>query len=201
MISDTATDRILGVHILGAQASELIAQAVIAMEFGSSSEDLAMTMFAHPSLAEVLHEAALDVVIATKPAVLGHNLETVPRLYSEVRPQADYQQSLRVLEYGHSKGMITKSGIMVGIGETNDEIKALMLDTVKTGCNIFYIGQYLQPSQSHLTVDRFVPPEEFESLKTEALELGFKGVASSPTVRSSFEAGTLYNEVRVNKTA
>ena len=133
-------------------------------------------------------EAALDMVIAAKPVVLGHNLETVPRLYSEVRPQADYQQSLDVLKYAHDRGMIVKSGIMVGIGETNDEIKSLMQDAVKTGCNIFYIGQYLQPSKQHLAVERYVTPDEFEQYKSWGLEMGFDVVVSAPLVRSSYHS-------------
>jgi lipoic acid synthetase len=133
-------------------------------------------------------EAALDRVITERPAVLAHNLETVARLYSAVRPQADYRQSLWVLEYGHSKGMIIKSGIMVGIGETNEEIKALMQDTVETGCNIFTIGQYLQPSKEHLPVERYVTPEEFEQYKEWGLAMGFDVVVSAPLVRSSYHS-------------
>ncbi len=133
-------------------------------------------------------EAALDLVIDAAPVVLGHNLETVPRLYSEVRPQADYQQSLRVLKYVHDKGLIVKSGIMVGIGETNEEIKALMQDAAKTGCNIFYIGQYLQPSKQHLAVERYVTPDEFEQYKRWGLEMGFDVVVSAPLVRSSYHS-------------
>ena len=132
--------------------------------------------------------AALDTVIVEKPVVLGHNLETVPRLYSDVRPQADYQQSLWVLKYVHDKGMITKSGIMVGIGETNNEIKALMQDAVQTGCNIFYIGQYLQPSKDHLAVERYVTPDEFEQYKGWGLDMGFDVVVSAPLVRSSYHS-------------
>lgn len=133
-------------------------------------------------------EAALDMVIDSMPAVLGHNLETVPRLYPAVRPQADYQQSLQVLKYGHDHGMIIKSGIMVGIGETNEEIKTLMQDAAETGCNIFYIGQYLQPSKQHLAVERYVTPEEFELFKQWGLEMGFDVVVSAPLVRSSYHS-------------
>ena len=133
-------------------------------------------------------KVALDMIITAAPVVLGHNLETVQRLYSEVRPQADYQQSLLVLKYSHDKGMITKSGIMVGIGETNKEIKQLMQDAVQTGCNIFYIGQYLQPSKEHLAVERYVVPAEFEQYQKWGLEMGFDVVVSAPLVRSSYHS-------------
>lgn len=136
----------------------------------------------------LIRQCMIDLVIDAAPVVLGHNLETVPRLYSEVRPQADYQQSLRVLKYVHDKGLIVKSGIMVGIGETNEEIKALMQDAAKTGCNIFYIGQYLQPSKQHLAVERYVTPDEFEQYKRWGLEMGFDVVVSAPLVRSSYHS-------------
>jgi lipoic acid synthetase len=140
---------------------------------------------------------ALAQILMAGPDVLNHNLETVPRLYSQVRPEAIYKRSLNLLKQAKalSPQIPTKSGVMLGLGETVDELRHTMRDLLEHGCDILTLGQYLQPSQSHLSVDRFVPPEEFESLKIEALELGFKGVASSPTVRSSFEAGTLYNEV------
>ncbi len=140
---------------------------------------------------------ALSEILQAGPDVLNHNLETVPRLYSQVRPEAIYERSLELLKKAKTINpqIPTKSGIMLGLGETVDELRHTMKDLIDHGCDILTLGQYLQPSRSHLTVDRFVSPEEFESLKTEALELGFKGVASSPAVRSSFEAGTLYNEV------
>ncbi len=133
-------------------------------------------------------ESAIMAVIDEHPTVLAHNLETVPRLYSTVRPQAEYECSLRVLEFAKEKGMITKSGIMVGIGESNDEIKSLMEDTVKTGCNIFTIGQYLQPSKEHLPVERYVTPAEFDLYKKWGEEMGFDVVISAPLVRSSYHS-------------
>ncbi|OEU58331.1 MAG: lipoyl synthase [Desulfobulbaceae bacterium S3730MH12] len=140
---------------------------------------------------------ALAKILQAGPDVLNHNLETVPRLYSRVRPEAVYERSLELLRQSKiiSSKTPTKSGVMLGLGETVDELRDTMRDLLKNGCDILTLGQYLQPSRSHLPVERFVPPEEFDSLKKEAMELGFKGVASSPTVRSSFEASSLYNEV------
>ena len=140
---------------------------------------------------------ALADILKAGPDVLNHNLETVPRLYTRVRPEAIYERSLELLRRAKtiSPKTPTKSGIMLGLGETVDELRMTMRDLLKNGCDILTLGQYLQPSRSHLPVERFVPPEEFDSLKEEALQLGFKGVASSPTVRSSFEAGVLYEEV------
>ena len=141
--------------------------------------------------------AALAKILQAGPDVLNHNLETVPRLYSRVRPEAVYERSLELLRQSKTinSKTPTKSGVMLGLGETVDELRGTMRDLLKNGCDILTLGQYLQPSRSHLPVERFVPPEEFDSLKKEAMELGFKGVASSPTVRSSFEASSLYNEV------
>jgi lipoic acid synthetase len=140
---------------------------------------------------------ALGDILKARPDVLNHNLETVQRLYSRVRPEAEYKRSLELLR--KSKEMSpqtpTKSGVMLGLGETIKELQGTMADLLDHGCDILTLGQYLQPSRAHLPVERFVSPEEFESLKEYAKDLGFKGVASSPTVRSSFEAGILYNEV------
>lgn len=140
---------------------------------------------------------ALAQILKSGPDVLNHNLETVPRLYSEVRPEAIYERSLELLRQVKkmSPGLPAKSGVMLGLGETVEELRDTMADLLENGCDILTLGQYLQPSRSHLPVQRFVPPEEFDSLKIEAIKLGFKGVASSPTVRSSFEAGILYDEV------
>lgn len=140
---------------------------------------------------------ALKDILDASPDVLNHNVETVPRLYARVRPQAKYQRSLELLRQAKTMRphIPTKSGVMVGLGETMDELHETMRDLLKNGCDILTLGQYLQPSRSHLPVERFVTPEEFDALKIEAISLGFKGVASNPTVRSSFEAGILYNEV------
>jgi len=129
--------------------------------------------------------AALRQVIATRPGILGHNLETVASLYGTFRPQADYGRSLEVLRRGYRAGMITKTALMVGLGETPDEILGLMRDVLETGCRILYVGQYLQPSRRHLPVARYVPPAEFEMYRQRGLETGFRVVVSGPLVRSS----------------
>lgn len=140
---------------------------------------------------------ALAEILAAGPHVLNHNLETVPRLYPQVRPEAEYKRSLELLKKARefSPTTPTKSGVMLGLGETIDELRGTMRDLLDHHCDILTLGQYLQPSRSHLPVERFVPPEEFDGLKEEAKKMGFKAVASSPTVRSSFEAGILYDEV------
>lgn len=135
-------------------------------------------------------EEALDTVLAARPEVLNHNLETVPRLYPLVRPQADYARSLRLLEKAKNKapGILTKSGLMVGLGETRKEVEEVLRDLRKARCDIVTIGQYLRPSVHHLPVASYVPPEEFEYYREYALRLGFSGVASGPFVRSSYKA-------------
>jgi lipoic acid synthetase len=122
------------------------------------------------------------------PDILNHNLETVQRLYHVVRPQAKYERSLNLIKWFKARGLKTKSGFMVGIGEEKDEVLELMNDLVSYGCNILTIGQYLQPTKMHLPVDRFVTPDEFMFYKEEGLNMGFKIVESSPLVRSSYHA-------------
>lgn len=140
---------------------------------------------------------ALATILEARPDVLNHNLETVARLYPKVRPEAVYQRSLDLLQKSKeiNPDIPTKSGLMVGLGETFDELRKTMSDLLDHGCDILTVGQYLQPSREHLEVERFVPPEEFEKLEEEATKIGFKGVACAPTVRSSFEAGILYDKV------
>lgn len=133
-------------------------------------------------------EHAFEIIMQNPPDILNHNLETVPRLYSVVRPQAKYIRSMDLITWFKQKGLKTKSGIMVGIGETMDEVFSLMNDLVKAGCDILTIGQYLQPTKVHLPVDRFVTPDEFNQYKIEGLQMGFKVVESSPLVRSSYHA-------------
>jgi len=130
--------------------------------------------------------AALDLVIGAAPRVFGHNLETVRRMYPAARPQASYDRSLRVLARAHDAGMITKTGIMAGVGETDREIARLMRDARAAGCDIFYAGQYLQPSREHLPVDRYVTPEQFDEYRRIGEEIGFSVVVSAPLVRSSY---------------
>lgn len=127
-------------------------------------------------------------VLDAKPNILNHNVETVPRLYRIVRPQAKYKRSLDVLEYSKKMGFITKTGIMVGIGETFDEVVEVMKDLRKIDVDIFTIGQYLQPTPAHLPVDRFVTPEEFKEYRIIGINLGFRHVESGPLVRSSYHA-------------
>jgi lipoic acid synthetase len=131
---------------------------------------------------------ALQTVIEAHPEILGHNMETVERLYSRVRPQAKYAQSLEVLRHARERGMTVKSGIMVGIGEHPEEVIRIMTDVRKTGCQIFTVGQYLQPTKEHLPVDRYVSPEEFAHYREEGLAMGFDVVESGPLVRSSYHA-------------
>jgi len=133
-------------------------------------------------------EKAFEIIMQYPPDILNHNLETVKRLYHAVRPQAKYERSLNLIKWFKSRGMKTKSGIMVGIGERTEEAMELMKDLHEHGCEIMTIGQYLQPTKNHLPVDRFVSPEEFEMYKEEGLNMGFKVVESSPLVRSSYHA-------------
>ena len=130
----------------------------------------------------------LKRVTDAKPDVLNHNIETVPRLYRIVRPQARYQRSLDLLEEAKRLGMRTKTGIMVGIGETDEEVYELMKDLVKIKVNVFTIGQYLQPSVKHSPVDRFVHPDTFKKYKEVGEEMGIEYVESGPLVRSSYHA-------------
>ncbi|MBU4443798.1 lipoyl synthase [bacterium] len=136
---------------------------------------------------------ALKTVLATEPDIFGHNLETVKYLYSQARPQADYKQSLQVLKEAKQRGAVTKTGIMVGLGETKKQVLELMQDARSVDCDIFTAGQYLQPTKSHLPVDRYVHPEEFEFYKTEGLRMGFRSVMAGPLVRSSYHADELMN--------
>jgi lipoyl synthase len=130
--------------------------------------------------------AAIDRVIQSKPDVFGHNLETVPRLYPLVRSEASYQRSLAVLRQASAAGLITKTSLMLGLGETMEEIEKVLRDARQAGCEIFYAGQYLQPSTRHQPVVRYVTPEEFDQIGKRAYELGFSFVASAPLVRSSY---------------
>ncbi len=135
------------------------------------------------------HEA-MDIVMEAAPDVLNHNIETVPRLYRQVRLGARYERSLDMLEYAKSisRGAPVKSGIMVGLGETNDEVLAVMRDLRAHSVDILTVGQYLRPSPKHLPVVRYVPPTEFAEYRRAGLEMGFAHVESGPLVRSSYHA-------------
>lgn len=135
-------------------------------------------------------EFALNILLDASPDVLNHNIETVPRLYLTVRPQAKYERSLELLERAKKRGFTTKSGLMVGLGETMEEVISVMNDLRKVQCDILTIGQYLQPTKEHLPVARFVHPDEFKMLRVKGLEMGFEFVESGPLVRSSYHAET-----------
>ena len=134
--------------------------------------------------------AALDVVIEARPEVLNHNVETVRALQKAVRPQADYRRSLSVLSYCKEKApsLLTKTGFMVGLGETEEQIGQLMDDVLAVGCDILTIGQYLQPTPEHYPLARYATPEDFARYKEMALAKGFRYVASAPLARSSYKA-------------
>ncbi len=141
-------------------------------------------------------EAALRRVLDSGPDILNHNLETVPRLYPEVRPQAVYARSLELLK--RAKALApeknTKSGLMLGLGEEKEEILRVMADLREVSCDLLTLGQYLRPSGRHHPVIRYVPPEEFEELRREGERLGFKAVFSAPLVRSSFHAAEIFQK-------
>ena len=141
---------------------------------------------------------ALKTITDSRPDVLNHNMETVSELYPRVRPEAIYQRSLELIAEVKRQDprMVTKSGIMVGLGETHDQLMKTFDDLLEAGCDILTLGQYLQPSKNHLQVERFVEPEEFDRLGERALERGFSGVAAGPFVRSSYQAEKLYRKVR-----
>ena len=132
--------------------------------------------------------AAQDRVFAARPDILSHNTETVPRLYRSVRPQGKYFWSLDLISRAKRTGLVTKSGLMVGLGETADEVQSVMADLVEAGCDVLTLGQYLQPTQAHLPVVRYYHPDEFSALREEGLRRGFRHVESGPLVRSSYHA-------------
>ena len=131
---------------------------------------------------------ALQRVMDARPDILNHNTETVPRLYLQVRPQAKYDRSLELLRRAKQGGMVTKSGLMLGLGERTEEVLDVMRDLRGVSCDILTLGQYLQPTKDHLPVDRYVHPDEFRRLKEEGLAMGFRHVESGPLVRSSYHA-------------
>ena len=128
----------------------------------------------------------LDIVIAQKPNIISHNLETVRRLTPSIRTKAKYDISLKVLSYIHSQGIIAKTGIMLGLGETEEEVLTLMDDALATGCSILTIGQYMQPSRKNISVSEYITPAKFEEYKITGLQKGFRIVESAPLVRSSY---------------
>ena len=131
---------------------------------------------------------AVRTVVAAKPEVFGHNVETIPRLYAQVRPVAKYQRSLDVLRWAADEGMLTKSSLMLGLGESEDEVLAVAQDLRDAGVQIFTMGQYLAPSENNHPVRRYYTPDEFADLGKRAKDLGFHHVESAPLVRSSYMA-------------
>jgi len=144
------------------------------------------------------NDQALEKIMRAGPDVLNHNVETVPRLYPRVRPGAIYERSIRLLRRAREMdpSVPTKSGLMLGLGELDHEMRRTLEDLASAGCRMLTLGQYLQPSKQHLPVERFVPPEAFARWKEIALQAGFKEVASGPFVRSSYHAQELYKKAR-----
>lgn len=144
--------------------------------------------------------AALEVVLSAKPDILNHNIETVPRLYPTIRPQADYLRSLTLLERAakHPSQVPTKSGLMLGLGENDDEIKATLADLRQVNCRIVTMGQYLQPSKENHPVMHYVTPQAFNQWRRTALEMGFDHAACGPFVRSSYHAEEINQSLGVN---
>jgi len=134
-------------------------------------------------------ESALHTVLEAYPNVLNHNIETVPSLYKYVRPQADYDRSIELLSRAHAFGAVTKTGMMLGLGEERKEILSVLQDLRKTGCSLLTIGQYLRPGKNSLPVERYYHPDEFLELRDQAIAMGFRHVVAGPLVRSSYHAG------------
>jgi len=166
----------------GASHMALVVEEVKRLNPGAKVELLTSDLGGSRDALKNLFEAPLDV--------LAHNVETVPSLYPAVRPQANYERSLAVIEMAKAIApkVLTKSGIMVGLGETYEEVIEVMSDLISVGCDILTIGQYLQPSPSHLPVKEFVPPKQYQMYEQKGLELGFKYVVAGPLVRSSYRA-------------
>ncbi|MCX6440972.1 MAG: lipoyl synthase [Actinobacteria bacterium] len=141
----------------------------------------------------------LNQIFATQPEVFAHNLETVPRIFKEIRPAFTYEKSLRVITMARDFGLITKSNLILGLGETREEVSQALIDLRSAGCDLITITQYLRPTNRHHPVVRWVKPEEFVELAAEATEVGFLGVMSGPLVRSSYKAGRLYKQAMAAK--
>ncbi|MFM8328708.1 MAG: lipoyl synthase, partial [Actinomycetales bacterium] len=143
----------------------------------------------------------LEIVFQSKPEVFAHNLETVPRVFKRIRPAFNYERSLAVITSAKVAGLITKSNLILGMGETIDEIEQALRDLNEAGCDLVTITQYLRPSPRHHPVERWVKPQEFVDLANLAKEIGFKGVMSGPLVRSSYRAGKLYKEAAASRSS
>jgi lipoic acid synthetase len=136
----------------------------------------------------------LNEVFETRPEVFAHNLETVPRIFKRIRPAITYERSLDVITQARAYGLITKSNLILGLGETREEITQALVDLHDAGCDLITITQYLRPTNKHHPVERWVKPDEFVELAKEAEDIGFSGVMSGPLVRSSYRAGRLYKQ-------
>jgi lipoic acid synthetase len=143
----------------------------------------------------------LAEVFASRPEVFAHNVETVPRIFRRIRPGFRYERSLDVLRQARAAGLVTKSNLILGMGETREEVSGALRDLYDAGCEIVTITQYLRPSVRHHPVERWVKPDEFVELKDEADRIGFAGVMSGPLVRSSYRAGRLYRQAMASRAA
>jgi len=143
----------------------------------------------------------LNEVFETRPEVFAHNLETVPRIFKRIRPAFTYERSLNVITQARAYGLITKSNLILGLGETREEITHALVDLHEAGCDLITITQYLRPTNKHHPVERWVKPDEFVELAKEAEDIGFSGVMSGPLVRSSYRAGRLYKQAVEKRSA
>ena len=155
---------------------------------GTGVEMLAPDFSGNPTL--------LNEVFETRPEVFAHNLETVPRIFKQIRPAFTYERSLNVISQARAFGLITKSNLILGLGETREEISQALVDLHAAGCDLITITQYLRPTNRHHPVERWVKPDEFVELAKEAEDIGFSGVMSGPLVRSSYRAGRLYKQAQ-----
>ena len=147
------------------------------------------------------HEQLLNPVFESRPEVFAHNVETVPRIFKSIRPAFTYERSLQVITMAREFGLITKSNLILGMGESREEVSQALRDLRSAGCDLITITQYLRPSPRHHPVERWVRPEEFVELKSEADEIGFLGVMGGPLVRSSYRAGRLYSQALAQRAA
>ena len=167
-------------------------RAVHELNPGTGVEMLAPDFNAKPEL--------LNPIFETRPEVFAHNLETVPRIFKQIRPAFTYEKSLKVIGMAQDFGLITKSNLILGLGETRAEISQALVDLHNAGCDLITITQYLRPTNKHHPVERWVKPDEFVELAQEAEQIGFLGVMSGPLVRSSYRAGRLYKQAMEKKT-
>src|SRR4051794_16627075 len=168
-------------------------RAIHALNPGTGVELLTPDFSARPELLAVVFDAA--------PEVFAHNLETVPRIFKRIRPAFRYERSLEVITAARTAGLVTKSNLILGMGETIEEVEAALHDLREAGCDLVTITQYLRPSPRHHAVERWVKPEEFVELAASAEAMGFAGVLSGPLVRSSYRAGRLYQQAIATRTA